>query len=506
MSAIAKFLEQYLTRIQPQTWLLPIIALAFATRLYRLDVQSLWFDEIITVTLAHLPWYEGMVGLLGQGIQLTPMFHWVVKLSLLFDDSDWFLRLPATAVGVLTIPMIFNVGRRFFDELTGLLAAFLFAVNPYQVWYGQELKLYTILPLAAAGAMLAFDQMRRTNGRRGVAALILFNVLGFSAHYFMFLIPLVQFLYILLYFKRTHRYLWPWAIAQAVSVLPLVPWWLFIIGRQHFAVGIGWVPRPNWFDPLLTFWNFSLAYTGEISPLTVLALLTVVVGVGLGLRWVWRQPERGALLTLWLLFPPIITALLSFRYISFYVDRYLLIVSPILTLLMVAGLLRVRLPALKWGLALIFFSATLWNLASVYFDRENFSKEDWRTIAQTLDAQAQADQVVITCTDGHWLSFEYYNPNQTLAPNQVTFASQGLTVPPQSRAAWVIDTHEGLPTHYLGKSLPPVLDRTALSAKAETWQAATLQKTVVVPGITAYYYDTVEPQLLSEVVRWHCES
>ena len=75
-------------------WLLGIVALAFATRLYGLTIQSLWFDEIVTVFLARLSWADGLDGLLGQGIQLTPMFHWVTKLSFLVDDSDWFLPLP----------------------------------------------------------------------------------------------------------------------------------------------------------------------------------------------------------------------------------------------------------------------------------------------------------------------------------------------------------------------------------------------------------------------------
>jgi 4-amino-4-deoxy-L-arabinose transferase-like glycosyltransferase len=494
-----------LIRFQTRFWLLGCVALAFATRLAGLERQSLWFDEIITVTLARLPWYEGLVGLLGQGIQLTPLFHWVIKLVLLLGDRDWLLRLPAALVGVLTIPLIFQAGRRFFDARTGLLAALLFAINPYQVWYGQELKLYTLLPLAAAGAMLAFSRLVASNGRRGLVPLLIFNVLGFPAHYFMFLIPTVQFLYILIFFKQTHRLLWPWMAAQLLSVLPLLPWWFFIVQQQHFAVGIGWIPRPQWSDPLLTFWNFSLAYTGELSLLTGLALGVAGLGLALGLRRAWSRPRSGLLLSLWLFFPPLVTALLSFRTLSFYVDRYLLVVAPVLTILLAAGLLAGPKPALRRGLILIFIGATAWSLGRVYWDRDNFSKEDWRGLVQSLDAQAEAGQVIITCTDGHWLSFDYYNPARQLRPDQVIFASRGLTLPPASQAAWVIATHEGLPTHYLGKSLPPQPDRGRLSAETARWEATHRQDTLVVPGITAYYYDNAAAPALPEVVRWHCE-
>jgi hypothetical protein len=230
----------------------------------------------------------------------------------------------------------------------------------------------------------------------------------------------------------------------------------------------------------------------------------MLVGVGIGLRQSWRNSWQGSLITLWLLFPPIVTVLSSFNYISFYVDRYLLIVSPILTVLTVGGLLSIRIQSIRWGMVLIFIGATGWGLWQVYFDREDFSKEDWRAIAYSLDAQAQSDHDVITCTDGNKLAFEYYNPHQTLAADNVFFAAQiteGLTL---NRMAWVINTHKGLPTHYLGKSQPPVLDRTLLSSDAEAWEAVNLQNTITVSGISAHQYDLTNPKYIAAVVEWRC--
>ena len=392
-------------------WLVGVVALAFATRLYGLTIQSLWFDEIVTVFLARLSWYHGLDGLLGQGIQLTPMFHWVTKLSFLIDDSDWLLRLPAAMVSLLAVPMIFKLGQRYFNDTVGFWSALTFAINPFQVWYGQELRLYALLPLAAAGSMVAFEQMLRSRGRRGIAGLILFNLLGFPAHYFMFFIPLVQFLYIVINFRQYHRLLWPWTIAQFVGVIPLVPWWLFILQRQHFAVGIGWISRPGWLEPLLTFWNFSFAYTGEFSPIKIVGLIVMLIGLGLGLRLIIKQSPYSELLILWLFIPPIVTILLSYRTISFYVDRYLLEISPILTVLVIAGLFSVPLPRVRWVALGIFLGVTTWGLGQVYVDRANFSKEDWRAIAQQIDVSARPGDVVVTCTDGQQISFAYYNPN-----------------------------------------------------------------------------------------------
>ena len=486
--------------------MLPIIALAFATRLYHLDGQSLWFDEIVIVALARVPWYDGFVAALGQGIQLTPIFHGLVKLWLSIGDSDWLLRVPAVLAGVLTVPLVFKLGQFYFSDKVGLVAAFVFAINPYQVWYGQELKLYALLPLAAAGVMFAFCQMVQSGGRRGIGALIFFNLLGLPAHYFLFLISTVQFLYLLITLRRTYPLLRRWVLAQVIGVSPLLLWWLFIIQRQHYAVGVGWAPRPHWFDPLLTLWNFAYMYTGELSLITIAALAVMAVGLGLGLFQAWRRPVWGWLLILWLLFPIIVTVLMSFLSpISFYVDRYFLIITPVLTILTVAGLLS--LPSLKlgWGLLLVFVALTAFGLWRVYFDRTLFSKEDWRTLAHRLDAQTQSTQMVITCLDGHRLSFEYYNPHHTLAGQDIVVASQVAEAPLSFyQTAWIIVTHHNASVHYLANTVLPSLDPTLLSPQAAIWQKRNLLDQIIVPGLSAYQYELVDPDPLAEVVAWHC--
>jgi uncharacterized membrane protein len=485
-------------------WMLPIIALAFATRLYRLDGQSLWFDEIVIVILARLPWYESLKAALGQGIQLTPVFHGIIKLWLAVGDADWLVRVPPVLFGILAIPLVFKLGQLYFNDKVGLLSAFIFAINPYQVWYGQELKLYTLLPFMAAGAMYGFSCMIQTQGRKGVGILTFFTFIGLPTHYFMVLVSTVQFLYLILTFRRNYRLLRIWVITQLIGIFPLVLWWLFIIYQQYMSVGIAWIPNPEWYTPGLTFWNFNLTYTGNLSFLVLLGLGVALIGLIIGLIRVWDRPKWGLLLTLWLFAPFVIVISLSQGRISFYVDRYFLIVTPVLTLLMVEGLLNIRPRSLRLGAIAVFVAITGLSLGNIYFERKDYSKEDWRTLAQTLDVQGKPGQTVITCTDGHWISFEYYNPHQKLDPDKVIFAAQVKELPPSVSEAWVIEMHEGLSPHYLAKSQPPVLDRNLLSREVAQWEAANLKQVITVPGISAYQYRRLQPDFLAEVVKWRC--
>ncbi|OQY44350.1 MAG: hypothetical protein B6242_12930 [Anaerolineaceae bacterium 4572_78] len=120
--------------------------------------KSLWFDDIITVHLAKLPFVMGLDGLLGQGIQLTPFYHLVVKTWLLIGDNqtEWFLRFPGVCFSLVSLPLMYKLGKLYVGHTTGLVAMALIAINPYQIWYAHEVKIYSALVVASIGAMYAF--------------------------------------------------------------------------------------------------------------------------------------------------------------------------------------------------------------------------------------------------------------------------------------------------------------------------------------------------------------
>ena len=496
-----------LSRLSPNTWLLLITALALALRLHGLDTQSLWFDEILTVHLAQLSWYNGLIGLLGHGIQLTPLFHGVVKLWLMVGDSDWLLRFPAVFVGVLTIPVVFRFGKTYVNTQAGLLTALVFAVNPYQIWYAQELKLYVLLPLAAAGSMWMFAQLLRKDSLKFWVALILFNAVGYLAHYFMFLVTMVQFFYLLLTFKQTYKLLRKWSLAQIISILFLVPWWLFILYQQHIAIGVGWVPFPRWYEPIFTFLNFNFAFAELTSVVAIAGVIILLVGLIAGCYQTWQLGSTGYLLLLWLFLPFVLVLIvLSFSAVSLYVDRYFLVTSPILALVIVTGLLSLHPNWLKWIMVSVLLLITVWGTWNIYFDRVNFTKEDWRAVAQALDNESAPGDVIITCTDGQKVAYEYYNPHQNIAPEQVFFSGEVTDAVQRGQVAWVVDVHPAVSSHNLAKPDTPKFEKTELAETAAVWEANNRKEIITVPSITAYYYDLSDPTYLPDVVDWHCKN
>lgn len=491
-----------------------LIALGFGLRLFHLDRQSLWFDDIITVHLAKLPLVAGLDGLLSQGIQLTPQYHWITKAWLLVGDSEWLLRFPSLCFSLLAIPLMFQLGQCYFGRDVGLLSAAIITLNPYQIWYAQEVKVYSLLLVAAIGSMYAFVRLLQGGRKQSAIQLVIFNMLGFGSHYFMFLLPTVQFIFIVLHFKRYYAHLRTWLLINILSASILLPWFGYIFVRQHFTTGIGWIPAPILTDPLLTIWNFTIGYQEEFTPALIVSLFIVAFSLILGILKVKAFKPLNHLVLIWFFFPLSVVWLFSQGPTSFYVDRYFLVIVPALILLLALGVTTIANYKLKVGLGLTLLLATTYGLSQVYFNTTFFTRDDWRAMAQILRQEAQPGDGLVTCTDGYRLALDYYDLGQLfntqVQAQEVYFAYPAKfdfnTVLSKYRRLWVVVSNPRKPQHHLGYSYPPIRNPTVLPAKEQSWLVQHPPRILKVSGITTYLYSLTDTPDFNQIVSWTCDN
>lgn len=494
--------------------LIGLIVIGFGLRLFQLDRQSLWFDDIITVHLARLPIIDGLDGLIGQGIQLTPLFHWLVKAWFIIGDSDAVLRLLPISISLLTIPLIYQLGRVYGNRQVGLLCAALFALNPYQIWYAHELRLYSLLTFSAVGAMFTFRQLLKGRGGWNTIGFILFNALGFASHYFMFLLPTVQFIFFLRYFRRYFVHFRQWMLINVLSGAVLLPWFGYIFYRGQFTFGIGWIPTPQPIDLLYTIWNFTLGYQDE-APLWLCVSFLIVLGLlSWGIIVVRQQKPFHFLLLTWLFLPLLIVWLFSQGASSFYVDRYFLIVTPVVTLLLALGLNVIQPRTIRLTLVSLALLTTLSGTSQLLFKQSHFTRDDWRGLALAFRQEIQPTDGLVTCTDGYRLALNYYDPGPILARQRQ--AGEVYFVYPASadfneiashyQRLWVAAVNPRQPQHHLGFSYPLQPNRAKLSEATQQWLAQNRPQVVAVAGLTAFAYDVTSPPDMNELVPWICKT
>jgi uncharacterized membrane protein len=432
--------------------MIAITLLAAFLRLSWLDVQSIAFDESFSLAVGRANWPTLIGALLSDGVH-PPLFYVVHKGALdLWGTSEYGQRFLAAVFGILAVPLTYRAGRAFFDGRTALLAALLLTLNPLHVWFAQEARMYSLLAVLTLASMVVFWQAVRTNHLKYWLALAVTNSLIYILHYFGFLIPFIQFIFILSTFGRNYRSLRPWATAQFVAFLPLIPWLIATAMRETQTFGIGFLLRPSLPDFLISFWNLAAGSSNLLWPVPILVVLIVGLALISALRpiapnLIWpRQAQR--LTGLWVLLPLIIIWLASQRR-SFYADRYLTFAIPGLMLLLAYGAARLKRTQVGILLSIGLVLVSGYSLRVIHLDPA-FSKDNWRGAASYVSQNELPADVVLLYTAHSKLPFDYYYrglaPQKPISYNQDRFPIDSLTAGYQR--AWVVYPYTRRPTHY----------------------------------------------------------
>jgi mannosyltransferase len=374
--------------------LLLITLLALGLRLYRLDAQSLWYDEGFSVYLARMDLPE-ITARTAADIQ-PPLYYYLLHGWInLFGDSEKALRGLSVLWGVLAVPVVYAVAWQLFrSRLAGLLAALLLAVSPLNVWYGQETRMYTLLTflclLSSYLLLLVVSRTWRFGNRSsqspdsplagsasGVgwdwqvlalwAAYTLTNVAALYTHYFAFFVLAFQAAYVLVLYlmafftsfpdadgseerreKPTLHLLLGGLISGTVTLVAYLPWLPHLLTRygQDVSYWPGQLKLPEVFVDIILF-----LVGGESIPERSGILLALAFGLALTccvLALLLRAARNShspmphaqypvSFLLLYLLLPTALILALSYNTPKFNA-RYVMISVPALLLLLAGGL------------------------------------------------------------------------------------------------------------------------------------------------------------------------
>jgi uncharacterized membrane protein len=122
---------------------LSILLGALALRLYRLGLASLWYDETVSLFLAR----QDLATLTRHtaGDIHPPLYYYLLHFwGRLAGWSEFSAAFVSVFFGVLLVALVYRVGREWTNSSVGLLAALLVAFSPYNLWYSQEVRMYTL--------------------------------------------------------------------------------------------------------------------------------------------------------------------------------------------------------------------------------------------------------------------------------------------------------------------------------------------------------------------------
>lgn len=422
--------------------LLLLVVLAFGLRLYHLDYQSLWRDEVDALLFARRE-LSGLLPLFVTPGHNGPLYYLVLHFWVrLTGETESSLRFFSLFCGVLAVPLIYRLGRRWLGDKWSLAAALLCATSPYLIWYSQEGKMYAFLLLLS---MLSTHVYLLALERDRIYLWFCYLATVAVSMYVHLLAVLIVPFHLLLFLVAWPRYrpaLKSWLATLAVLVLPWLPLarWAVPLLASPFTTGHQFYSLPDILSVLLFGFSLNSAPYGGLVPITLFVFL-LLAGIILyrrgnggaasrSLRTLLRSRQESITLSLYLSVPIVCLYLVSLG-MPIFTDRYLITVLPAYLLLLSCGLAAVKQRSTRLaGLCLAGVLAS--NLYMVTLQGHTRIKSDFRSAAAFVKTDGRGDLIVFLIPHGRPV-FEYYYGERFVGVD-APYTNQGMTAGEVARA------------------------------------------------------------------------
>lgn len=354
--------------------LLVVVLLAVMLRLYRIEDESLWYDEAVSVQYIEAPSFaeffeqERVLDPAVVPVYFILEYFWWHYVS----ATEYGLRLLSIGMGLLTVVAVWWLGRNIYSARAGTVAALCAAFAQNQIYYSQEIRMYAPMYLLAALSVLTLERaISRGKPVWWISHWALSALLVWT-HLLGTLLLVAQGLAVLWFLRRRIPNFFLWAGAQCLYLLPLV-WWMMSFREESLDEHLTWIHALSTWRVLDTFWTVlagtCLDAREGLLPSGFRAIRSHAIATLLwcSVAWaVWRtalsrresahdralasKAEPGTiLLILWCVVPVLMLVVLSLTVRPCYVERYVGHCGLALFVLAGGGIDRLPYRTIRWA-------------------------------------------------------------------------------------------------------------------------------------------------------------
>ncbi len=405
-------------------------------RLWHLTAISLWHDEAFSALLIKYSWSE-MMTRIGLDVH-PPMYYIFLRVwSYVFGTSLFSLRGMSVLFGVgAIIATYFFVNYIFNNHKAGLVAAALIAVNPFQVQYVTEARMYTMgafFAIVAAFALsaalrnqtlyyatVANEILRAQLKKRFLklyALFVLFSAILIYTHYYLLFMVVALGTYALLYNIITYktqlkRYTWTIlsGLLIGVSFLP----WLKVFIFQFKQVGAGyWIPPMDIWSIPSTLHDLLLRFPNPTHwASAIVAIFTLFIVI----RFIWKQKETEKWLVLAGFLAPFVGAILFLLLAklqgnssSVYLVRYFIFCSSFYLMIIAVYLSNFRIKRVGLMLVGILVAVNIFSIWNYWNELQIQTKPGMAKAAEFLTANVEPSHKIFVGSSFEFFNYKYYN-------------------------------------------------------------------------------------------------
>ncbi|MFP3896692.1 MAG: glycosyltransferase family 39 protein [Anaerolineales bacterium] len=417
-------------------WATPvcIFLIAFAARVYRLGDANLWWDEALAVWAVR----KGLLGCTEwtAGDVHPPLYFWSLWAWVeLFGETEFAMRALSASFGVLTVAVVYSLGRLIEGRVTASLGALLTALARFHIWWSQEMRMYVLAGLLGTLSLYLFLRWLRTEEaslppRRPNRLLALYVLTSIGALYTVFLsgtfllVENVVLLIVLLTAqpRARRRLLYKWIVAQ-VTVLLIVGIWLVVSWGRMRTWSVAEPLSLRFFARLYaTLLTTGISvYIERYTWAVLFAFALLALGAG-HFTYSWWQREKGRerdhqmldalTLSLTVVLSGVLIYLASIPRGLFYTPhveaRYFIPFAPAFWLLLAWGVASIarHWPRVAWLGATGLMALWIGILPGYYGHR--YLRDELQTMVRAVVSQAEDGDAVLLNSGGRYPIFLYH--------------------------------------------------------------------------------------------------
>ncbi len=441
-------------------WLLLIILIAFLLRFYKLDFQSLWMDEIYTMNISSpnfsLKEFHSEM-LLREGFPY--LYYILIKISyLFFGYSPYVARSFSAMVGVLGVYAIYVLGKALNNKKTGLISAFLLAINEYSIYISQDARLYTLYLLITIFSFYKLVNFLRSQTIKntiwyGVSAGLLISV-----NFFGFINLLSQTILVLYFifksdFNVRKKIFFKSVLAATIAIVMFLPNYDMLLKLLNYKTF--WVPKPTDESFSILFKEFlgnSEMTLFIFSPLFVYYLIILFQEkLNNDITNTIKSTKTFSFIVyfMWCFVFIFFLMVKSYGEVSLILTRYFTSIIPVIILILATAISFIKNKVIQNFLILSIFLFTFSNLFVVKKYYNSVNKAQFREASKFLIENHENDEKIYT-SQKYW--FDYYFINDSISKNTTEIEFENLI------QQMKIDTTKIAPFWYIdafGKTFSP---------------------------------------------------
>lgn len=402
--------------------ILAVIVFGFLLRVISLN-QSFWLDEATSGLVVRSFNLGEIITKFSPGDFHPPFYYLVLKIwSYIFSTNEIALRFPSIVFGLLTVYLVYLIGKKLFSSKVGLIAGALLATSGLHIYYSQEARMYSLTAFLVSFLIYLFLK------KKWLIFSIILMLVGLTDYPALLIIPVFWILA-----KKDWKKL-------SVSHIPLLfsfLLWLPIFVKQLSGGLSVNTNSPDWWKLLgqTSVKNVALIpvkfILGRISfdnkYLYAVAVGTISVIIVYLLIKSLKEFKKTNILWYWLIIPIILAAIVGFK-ISVLSYFRLLFCLPAFYLLMAVGISKIPKYA-NYLLGILLISNLVFS--GIYLFSPRFQREDWRSVAGVL-----GDSKIVFPANSQKEALTYYGKkDQIISPNEINNKYKEIYL---SRYVWEI--------------------------------------------------------------------